>query len=500
VVADPASEQTDLDPAAERCLSECADLVMEILERRREARRLRSAIACRGKNEGPGGRAAKERTEPSSLDPLFENGPVPMFADDRKSFQSMRKASDSALRRLLRERTVMLDALPAQVALVDAEGRIIATNRSWSEFSDACYRPPSGAAIHDAYAWVPPTACGEMAPLALQGLRAVLAGERTETGFEYACDGHGPDGRSDGLDRRWFRFSVTAIDPMRRAGAVVMHIDITDTKRAQEEIERARIRAEEANRTKSEFLANMSHELRTPLNAIIGFSEIMKEKMFGPLGAACYRDYAADIHSSGTHLLSLVNDILDVSRVDIGRLELRTEPIEAPAVIRSCAALVGGRATEADVALSIELEKDLPPLLADIVRLKQILVNLLSNAIKFTPAGGRVRIAAARARNTPIGDAVAIEIVDTGIGMTEEQLRIALQPFRQADNSLARLHDGAGLGLPLAKGLVELHGGRLEIESRLGQGTRARVLLPIAGESPVAETDDRAVALAERVA
>jgi signal transduction histidine kinase len=232
--------------------------------------------------------------------------------------------------------------------------------------------------------------------------------------------------------------------------------------------------AESANRTKSEFLANMSHELRTPLNAIIGFSQIMREGMFGAVENQRYAEYIADIHRSGEHLLALVNDILDISKVEAGRLELALDFVDVAALIRVCIDTVAGRAREGQVAIICDTPADLPPIVADEIRLKQILLNLLSNAVKFTNAGGQVCVAASAG---PGG--TEIRVRDDGIGMRPDEIAIAMQPFRQLDGSpLARKYEGTGLGLPLTKSLVDLHGGTLDIASMPGAGTTVTVWLP----------------------
>ena len=227
-----------------------------------------------------------------------------------------------------------------------------------------------------------------------------------------------------------------------------------------------------ANRAKSEFLANMSHELRTPLNAIIGFSELIGAECFGPLGDAKYRDYAQDIADSGKHLLALINDILDLSKIESGRMELQEENIDVAGTVRSCLRFMGDRARNGELELAAEIdEKTIPLLRADPRMLKQILFNMLSNAIKFTPPGGKVTIRAWHNRHS----GYVIQVEDNGIGMALNDIPKALSRFGQIDSALGRKYEGTGLGLPLTRSLVELHGGSLDLQSEVGAGTTVTV-------------------------
>ena len=217
----------------------------------------------------------------------------------------------------------------------------------------------------------------------------------------------------------------------------------------------------------------MSHELKTPLNAVIGFSEIIKDEVFGSVGQTTYRDYAADIHASGTKLLGIINDVLDVSRLEGGAITV--DPVAcfvrdvAEDAVATAQALTGdGRAVAVDVASS------LPAIHVDSRRLRQVLANVLANALKFTPEDGEVSVRACLEKT----GGVSIAVIDTGIGMAPEKIAAALEPFRQLDGSLARRFEGAGLGLSIAKALVELHGGTLSVESAVGKGTTVTIALP----------------------
>jgi two-component system cell cycle sensor histidine kinase PleC len=238
-------------------------------------------------------------------------------------------------------------------------------------------------------------------------------------------------------------------------------------------LESARLAADESNRAKSEFLANMSHELRTPLNAIIGFSEIIRDARMGPVSTR-YQDYAHDIHGSGAHLLRLITEVLDLAKVESGRLELFEESVRVERVIEDCTRIVADRAAAGGLALATDIPSDLPTLRGDELRLKQILLNLLSNAIKFTPTGGRIRLSA----EVQPDHGIHLSVTDNGIGMDPGEIPLALEPFRQLEGTLNRRFEGTGLGLPLARRLTELHGGILEISSTKERGTIATVKLP----------------------
>jgi len=241
--------------------------------------------------------------------------------------------------------------------------------------------------------------------------------------------------------------------------------------------EAEKIRAEGANKAKSEFLANMSHELRTPLNAINGFSEIMLREMFGPLGDRRYKEYSQDILSSGQHLLALINDILDMSKIEAGKMNLKFEAVTLEDVIEDAVRLVHNRAEASGLTINVNLPV-LPEIEADYRALKQVLLNLLSNALKFTPHGGNVTVFA-ELRGPGAGDRVRISVRDTGIGISAEDLTRLAQPFEQIESQHSKTQQGTGLGLALTKSLVEMHEGVLDMESQPGEGTTVSFTLPL---------------------
>jgi PAS domain S-box-containing protein len=272
-------------------------------------------------------------------------------------------------------------------------------------------------------------------------------------------------------DARWFRVAARST---QENGLVVIVSDVTIMKSREETLRTSRDIAEQASRSKSLFLANMSHELRTPLNAIIGFSEIMRDESLGPLGEPRYKEYVEDIIESSRHLLGVINDILEVSKAEAGKIELYEETLQANEEVAAATRLFSKQAEAAGVEL---ITRPMDPdcaIRADQRKIRQVLLNLISNAIKFTPSGGMVTV-------TPVlrgNGEFTITVEDTGIGMNEEDIPAALTPFGQVESTLSRRFEGTGLGLPLSQALVEVHGGRLRVDSAPGQGTRVRISLP----------------------
>ncbi len=274
---------------------------------------------------------------------------------------------------------------------------------------------------------------------------------------------------------RWLRMRGLALrdstgHAYRMAGFIT---DVTEEKHNEQALRLAKEEAEVANRTKTEFFANMSHELRTPLNAVIGFSEIIRDHTFGPIGVPEYEEYIQDILGSGQHLLSVINDILDLSKAEAGKLELEETVFSILPTFKSCLRLVSERASKQGVKISVEADEALLSLRGDERKFKQMILNLLSNSIKFTPSGG---VIALRASNQNGRIVVAAE--DSGIGMSEDGIERAMDPFGQVDSAMSRNHEGSGLGLPIVHSLVKLHGAAFDLKSRPFEGTTVSITFP----------------------
>jgi PAS domain S-box-containing protein len=270
--------------------------------------------------------------------------------------------------------------------------------------------------------------------------------------------------------------------------------DITNTVRDELMLREAKLRAEIANRAKSEFLANMSHELRTPLNAILGFSDIIAEQSLGPEAIERYSEYAVDIHKSGRHLLAIIDDILDLAKIEAGRTELAESEVSLPRLTDMFRTFLDHRFKECGIAFETDIPEDAPSIWIDKRKFAQIFINLLSNALKFTPRGGKVALTAVQSAD----GSLAISVRDTGIGIAPEDMQTVLAPFGQVESAFSRRYHGAGLGLPIARSLIELHGGTLAIESALGLGTTVTVTLPatrVIGAPLTSETEQRQAAV-----
>ena len=356
----------------------------------------------------------------------------------------------------------VIDTVPAMISATDPEGRYVFLNR----FQADKFGVSQELAVGRTAAELGDAAYGTRS----RELDAqVFAGGETMPSFEERLAS--PSGEA--------RILLTTKSPLRDGdgrvvNVVTVSLDITERKQAEEQLREAKEGAELANRTKTEFMANMSHELRTPLNAIIGFSDIIRAELLGALGSPRYREYARDIGDSARHLLSIINDILDVSKIEAGKLELHEDQVNLDLLIEDVLRLVHERAGMAGIELRRRPEGEVPAIFADPRKMKQVLLNLLSNAIKFTPGGGTVTVSRRLA-----GDGrLAVIVEDTGIGMAAEHIPIATSRFGQVDSSMTRRYSGTGLGLPLTIGLVELHQGTLEIQSAVGRGTTVTVWLP----------------------
>ena len=249
---------------------------------------------------------------------------------------------------------------------------------------------------------------------------------------------------------------------------------IAELETAKAMSDEARLRAEDANLAKSRFLASMSHELRTPLNAILGFSEVMATEVLGPIGNATYRDYARDVHMSGQHLLNLINEILDLSRIEAGRYQLSEEPVMLVNTVEDCCHMMELKARAKDIRIVQQFEPGLPRLFADERAVRQIALNLFSNAVKFTPTGGEIRVRV----GWTAGGGQYLSVKDNGPGIPEDEIPVVLAAFGQGTIAIKSAEQGTGLGLPIVQGLVAVHGGEFELRSRIREGTEAIAVFP----------------------
>ncbi|MBF0167116.1 MAG: PAS domain S-box protein [Alphaproteobacteria bacterium] len=262
-------------------------------------------------------------------------------------------------------------------------------------------------------------------------------------------------------------WTVLEVSLAQKHGFIAILRRLPETSDSELKLREALAQTEAANRAKSDFLAAMSHELRTPLNAIIGFSEMIHAQLLGPAGVPKYVEYAGDILASASHLLDIITDILEMARMEAGQTEFKPAPLDISSVIEGSMRLLHQRISHSGLVLSTKIAPKLPKIMGDERRLKQVMINLLGNAIKFTPRGGQIVVEA----KTVLDGRLMLRVIDSGIGIAEKDIPRALAPFTQVDSVASRRYQGSGLGLPLAKSLVELHGGNLELSSILGKGT-----------------------------
>ncbi len=443
--------------------------------------------------------AAREGVFDVSFRLIATSGGQPRWLDARG--QGVGPTADSAFQRIVGVALDVSDERAAQARAMAAESRL----------QDAIHSVPAAFVLFDRYGRL--VQCNETFRtfFAIEA-RVVKPGARREYVDQFIRlairrDPAGPDGNPafkevELNDGRWVQIAerrtteggwvITAADvsvlkaqeEARRQNEEKLGELVKSLKKSQREAAdlaqkyvAEKIRAEEANQAKSDFLANMSHELRTPLNAINGFSEIMHSEMFGPLGDDRYKQYASDILASGEHLLALINDILDMSKIEAGKMALHFEALCVEDVVEDAVRVVRQRAEAEELTLDIDLPSA-PPIEADYRAVKQVLLNLLSNAIKFTPSGGRITVTTV-ASEAADGGSVTVSVSDTGIGIPEKDLARLMQPFEQVESGRSKPNQGTGLGLALCKSLVELHGGGLAIESRPGEGVTVRVNLPV---------------------
>ena len=372
-----------------------------------------------------------------------------------------------------------IDTIPEAFVLWDADNRLVLCN---SKFQELHNLPDGAITVGASYEAVVAAGCKPVVCSRAIAGGPNIPGART---FEAQLD-----------DGRWLHISerrtkdggyvsvgtdITAlkiheeklIDSEKRLMTTVSDVRASQQRLAElaEKYAAEKTRAEEANQAKSKFLANMSHELRTPLNAIIGFSEIMESGMFGPLGTDKYREYCSDILSSGQYLLDVINDILDMAKIEAGRIRLDFEELDLDTLLSEATRVVSARAQDKQLEVVTKISPNLS-LRADRRALKQIVLNLLSNAVKFTPVGGRVTV-----RGRDVDGCIILAIADTGIGIASDALARLGRPFEQVESQLTKRHQGSGLGLAISKSLVELHGGRMRIRSTLGKGTLVMVRL-----------------------
>jgi PAS domain S-box-containing protein len=388
--------------------------------------------------EPPGG-------EPADEEPASEAG--------RRYPEGTRQAYETLLR--------LIDVIPRMICVTGRDGRYLLVNRLFASFVGVAASRLIGKRPAEAHG-------GPLARILMEGDERLLTGKAVPSSTEEEIVDR--DGNPGVLLTSKALFHA---DDGEESMVVTVFVDITQRKRTERDHLAAKEQAELANRSKTEFVTNMSHELRTPLNAIIGFSQVIAGEMLGPVGTAKYVGYARDILTSAEHLLGLINDILDVSKLEAGMLDLAEEVIDPAKTIADLVQLAEAKARASEIQIMIRREGVIAPLRADARKLKQIVLNLLVNAIKFSQPGSKVEIVLRNADG-----ALSIAVIDHGIGMDSVEVELAMTRFGQVASTWTRKHDGTGLGLPLAIGLTELHGGTLTIRSTKGVGTTVTVTFP----------------------
>ncbi|PPE82058.1 hypothetical protein C3941_04445 [Kaistia algarum] len=451
----PAPVAGDVDGAKEAEITEPA-IVAE--PERAEARSVVSEASPPDRAELDVPASATAAAVPASPEPAIDETPAEAAASDVAD-DGLDLLGDAEQRIL--ELEAMLDTATDGILVVDEEGLIERLNRSAEalfgiEAASVAGRPFTELLAEESRK----SALDYLDGLARNGVASVLNDGREVIGRV-------PQGGLIPLFMTMGRLPATA-----RFCAVLR--DITQWKNAEEELINAKRAAESASMQKSDFLAKVSHEIRTPLNAIIGFSEVMMEERFGPIGTERYKEYLRDINVSGAHLMSLLNDLLDLSKIEAGKLDLSFQAVALNEIVMECVAVMQPQANRERIIIRTSLSSEVPNIVADARSIRQIVLNLVSNAIKFTLAGGQVIVSTVM---EPHGE-VTLRIRDTGVGMSASDIETALKPFRQLSTSRARRSDGTGLGLPLTKALVEANRAAFAMDSTVGQGTLVRVTFP----------------------
>jgi PAS domain S-box-containing protein len=379
-------------------------------------------------------------------------GGVAVDISDKKKAELALQASEARFR-------AFMENAPVEMAVKDVDGRYLMISRAVEEIWERSAADILGRRS------------SEITPSAGASIAEAMDREVIETGRSVAKEIHFPGWRSEWAHA--VKFPIKDADGRVVAiGSVAL--DFTEKKHTEQELRRAKEQAELANHAKSEFLANMSHELRTPLNAILGFSEIIRRQLYGPVGAAKYLEYAGDIWDSGEHLLGIVNSVLDTSKIEADSFKLDEAPCDVADIVDGAMRMIEERAQRAGLTVDHHVAPGLPPITADERVCRQVLLNLLGNAVKFTPAGGKVTATAAIAAD----GGLLLQVTDNGIGIAPADIAKVFDRFGQVDGSYARRHSGTGLGLHLTKKLVELHGGTIRLDSDVGVGTTVTVTLP----------------------